>query len=50
MCTPVYVDLAVVCSVLIEMEGLAINQSFTQAISIEYRFFAILRSEWGICN
>jgi len=48
MCTPVYVDLAVVCSVLIEMEGLAINHLCRRYL-IEYRLFDTLR--WSrICN
>jgi hypothetical protein len=36
MCTPVYVDFAVVCSVLIEIEGLAINHLCRRYL-IEYR-------------
>jgi hypothetical protein len=38
------VDLAVVCSVLIEMEGLAINHLCRRYL-IEYRLFGILRME-----
>jgi hypothetical protein len=42
MCISVRVDLAVVCSLLIEMEGLAINHLCMQYL-IEYRLFTTLR-------